>query len=59
MGEEYVAYEHMYSGIVDEPAGCYSNSWWNEPGRERETLYVFTYMWDPKKNEANEQMKQK
>ena len=44
-----MAYKHIYSGIVDEPGGCYGNSWWNESDREREILYVFTYMWNPEK----------
>ena len=39
---------------VDEPGGYYA--YWNKSDRERQLLYVITYMWNLK-NKANEYKK--
>ena len=39
---------------MDDPRRYYAK--WNKPGRERQTLYNFTYMWDLK-TKTNEQTK--
>ena len=41
---------------MDGPGGYYSSAKWNKSDREKQILYDFTYMWNPK-NKTNEQTK--